>query len=75
MRDGANIANRNIAAVALVTEKFWTQGIHVARAAGMPDVPRVQLPHPVAGTGRTSMRAVAQRVAPDIVAALRGTVA
>jgi hypothetical protein len=72
VRDGVNIANRGLASVALVTEKFWIQGDHVARAAGMPDLPRVELPHPVAGTGRDAMGAIADRAAPGIVAALRG---
>ena len=72
MRDGVNIANRGLASVALVTEKFWTQGNHVARAAGMPDLPRVELSHPVAGTGRDAMSAIADRVAPSIITALRG---
>ena len=38
----------------------------------MPDVPRVLLPHPVAGTGEAAMRAVAERIAPTVAAALRG---
>ena len=45
----------------------------IARAAGMPDVPRVQLPHPVASTGRDNMRRVALDVHDAIVTALRGT--
>ena len=59
--------------MALVTEEFWDQGDFVARSAGMPDVPRVQLPHPVAGSGAAAMRKIAAELAPSIVAALRGT--
>jgi hypothetical protein len=59
--------------VALVTEEFWSQGDFVARSLGMPDIPRVRLPHPVAGTGRANMRKVADAVAPQILAALAGT--
>ena len=69
-----NDIRREIPAVALVTREFWAQGNFVAKAAGMPDVPRVMLPHPVAGTGEAGMTAAARRVAPAIVAALAGEV-
>ncbi len=72
MRDGIELARRGLAAVALVTEDFWPQGDFVAGAAGMPDVPRLRLPHPVAGTGRAALRRVAEEIAPGIVDALRG---
>ncbi len=70
MRDGIHIAQRGTPAVALVTNDFWEQGNFVATAAGMADVPRVQLPHPVASTGRTRMRQIALDVVDDIVSAL-----
>ena len=70
MRDGINLARRGIPAVALVTDDFWPQGDFVARAFGMPDVPRVRLPHPVAGTGDASLRAIAEQIVPQIVATL-----
>lgn len=59
--------------MALVTEEFWGQGHFVASSAGMPDVPRIELPHPVAGTGEAAMRKVAEELAGSMVAALRGT--
>lgn len=65
-------AEKGLPAVALVTEKFWTQGQYVAKVAGMPDVPRVGLPHPVAGTTGADMTRIADAVADDIVAELRG---
>lgn len=71
MRDGIAAARRGIPAVALVTEKFWPQGDFVARAAGMPDVPRVRLPHPIAGTGAQNIRAIAERMVDPVLAALR----
>jgi hypothetical protein len=58
--------------VALVTEQFWLQGDSVAASAGMPDIPRLRLPHPVAGTGHDAMGQVADDVAARIVAVLRG---
>lgn len=59
-------------AVALVTAVFWPQGNYVARAAGMPDLPRLKLPHPVSGSGEKNMRAVAAQIAPDVLKKLRG---
>lgn len=70
MRDGVNIAKLGIPAVALVTDEFWPQGDFVAESLGMPDVPRVRLPHPVAGTGVTNMKKVAAEVAPVVIKAL-----
>ena len=70
MRDGISIARLGIPAVALVTEDFWPQGDFVARSLGMPDVPRVKLPHPVAGTGSANLNNVAEQVVEQIVDAL-----
>ena len=70
MRDGISFARQGIPAVALVTTEFWAQGDFVARSAGMPDVPRVELPHPVAGSGHANMDEVARLIAPRIVSVL-----
>ena len=70
MRDGINMARRGVPAVALVTEEFWSQGDFVARSLGTPDLPRIRLPHPVAGTGKANMRKVAEAIAPQVLAAL-----
>lgn len=70
MRDGINLANLGIPAVALVTEEFWSQGDFVAQSLGMPGVPRVKLPHPVAGTGVANLCAVAESIAPLVITAL-----
>ena len=66
------MARRGVPVVALVTTEFRAQGDFVARAAGMPGVPRVVLPHPVAGSGAQAMAAVAAAAALAIVAALTG---
>jgi hypothetical protein len=71
VRDGINLARRGVPAVALVSTEFWQQGDFVARSAGMPDVPRVRFPHPVAGTSHQRMTEVADLIAADIAAALR----
>lgn len=75
MRDGISLARRARPVVALVTEQFWPQGDHVARSNGMPDVPRVRLPHPVAGTGAAAMARLADELAPRLIAILRGEAA
>jgi hypothetical protein len=70
VRDGINIARLGVPAVALVTEDFWPQGDFIANSLGMPDIPRVRLPHPVAGTGAANLRKVAEEIAPQVFAAL-----
>lgn len=67
MRDGVKIARRGIPVVSLVTEDFWDQGNFVAQSLGMPDVPRVQLPHPIAGTGDSNIGRVAENVVEEIL--------
>ena len=67
MRDGVNLARLGIPAVALVTEDFWPQGNFVAQSLGMPDMPRVQLPHPLAGTGEENLRRVAGETVADVL--------
>jgi hypothetical protein len=70
VRDAINVALRRIPAVALVTDEFWAQGDFIAASFGMPDVPRVRLPHPIAGTGSENHRIVAEKVAAEIIDAL-----
>lgn len=73
MRDGVKLARRQVPAIALVTEEFTEQGDFVARSVGMPDVPRLELPHPVAGSGEKNLMRVASQIAPRIIELLRGT--
>lgn len=70
MRDGINIAQLGIPSIALVTEEFWPQGDFVAQSLGMPDAPRVKLPHPVAGSGDANMGRVAASIVDEIAARL-----
>ncbi len=72
MRDGAILAKAAIPVVAVVTEQFVDQSEFVARAAGVPGVPRYALPHPCAGTGEENLARVAREAAPGILALLRG---
>ena len=73
MRDGIAVARQGKPVVAFVTTKFEPQGDFVARAAGMPDVPRVIVPHPVAGSGTDAMVDLARRIADEVLARLAGT--
>jgi hypothetical protein len=70
VRDGINMARLGVPAVALVTDDFWPQGDFIASSLGMPDIPRIRLPHPVAGTGVANLRKIAEEIAPQIFAAL-----
>jgi hypothetical protein len=67
VRDGVNIAKKGLPSIALVTDDFWAQGEFIARSVGMPTVPRVRLPHPVAGTGESRITKVADEVADEII--------
>lgn len=57
--------------MAIVTSKFRVQGDFVARAEGMPDIPRVEVPHPVAGSGVDAMMMIASRICAEIIARLQ----
>lgn len=72
MRDGIAVARRGKPALAFVTSEFWAQGDFVAQAGGMPDVPRLQLPHPVAGSGKAALTQLAADIADEVLARLAG---
>jgi hypothetical protein len=72
VRDSIIVARENIPSIALVTEVFWPQGNFVAKSNGMPDIPRIQIPHPVAGSGEENMAAVATDITPEIISILTG---
>ena len=67
MRDGISIARLGIPSVALVTREFWSQGDFVAQSLGMPGIPRIQLPHPVAGKGDGNLSAIADSIALEVM--------
>jgi hypothetical protein len=69
VRDAVNIARAGTPVAALVSEKFWGAGGFVARSVGMPDVPRVKLPYPIAGTGLARISAAAPAIADGVIAA------
>ncbi len=57
--------------MSFVTSKFEPQGDFVARAEGMPDVPRVIVPHPVAGIGADAMAELAREISAEVLGRLR----
>jgi hypothetical protein len=72
VRNAVNLARAGTPAVAMISEKFWEAAGFVARSVGMPDVPRVRLPHPVAGTGKVRIGEIAAGAAPDVMTAWKG---
>ena len=72
MRDGAIFAKAGLPAIAIVTEAFVDLAAFVARAAGMPAVPRYAVPHPCAGTGDENLTRVAREAVPSIIDLLEG---
>ena len=69
-QDALAFAAAGLPAVALVTEKFRDEAFFLARAGGIPEVPFVFLPHPVAGRPAAYHQALARGIAPGVVAAL-----
>ena len=53
--------------VSLITEDFWGQGQFVAKSLGMPNIPRVKLPHPVAGLGEAKIEIIAVSITEEIL--------
>lgn len=53
--------------MAIVTEDFEAQADFVAASEGMPDVPRVVVPHPIAGAPDDAVRHAAAAAAPEIL--------
>ena len=53
--------------VSLITEDFWDQGQFVANSLGMPNIPRVKLPHPVAGLGEAKIGMIAVSIIEEIL--------
>jgi hypothetical protein len=71
-RDAVSLARAGLPVTALISEKFWLASAFVARSVGMPEVPRVRLPHPVAGTGDARIGEIAAAAAPEILKAWEG---
>lgn len=72
MGDGIALAKKGIPSVAVVTEEFWEQAKFVSESLGMPDAPRVRVPHPTAGIGEAGLRRVAKQISGEVIEALAG---
>lgn len=70
MRDAIAFAERGIPSVTLICEIFWDYSEWIGAALGMTELPRVQLPFPISGTGEENQIACAERIAPAIVESL-----
>jgi hypothetical protein len=68
--DAIIIARAGVPAVALITERFVEQGRMIAAARGMPGLPQVRLPYPIAGTGASAVARVAGESSVRILEAL-----
>ncbi|MBB6123378.1 UGSC family (seleno)protein [Sphingobium subterraneum] len=70
VRDAVVLAQTGVPVVAMVTSTFAEEAAFVARASGLPDLPMVILPYPMAGEAPEFHKAVAANVAPQILRAL-----
>jgi hypothetical protein len=68
--DSIKIAMQNTPVVALIGDKFWEQSGLVARAQGLPDLPRVKFPYPLAGSGADNLHRVARDIVDEVLHAL-----
>ena len=71
VRDGVALARVGLPVVVLVTTKFRDEALFIARAGGIPDVPFVFLPHPIAGRDELYHQTVAAAISGDLMIALR----
>jgi len=71
-RDAVALARAGIPVCVLISEKFYEMSGFVARTAGMPNLPRLKLPHPVAGTGAPRIAEIAGGAVPAILSLWEG---
>jgi hypothetical protein len=68
--DAIILARTGTPVVALITGRFVEQGRLIAAARGMPALPQVALPYPIAGSGPSAIAQTAAEATPAILAAL-----
>jgi hypothetical protein len=71
VHDGVQLARGGVPVVVLVTARFREEATFLASALGLPDLPFVVLPHPVAGNEAAFHRALAGAIAPMVLNALK----
>jgi hypothetical protein len=70
--DGINFERAGLPAAVVLTDAFGTTGRTMAKVQGAPDYEWITTEHPVAVLGPDEVSARAERLAPQIVAALTG---
>lgn len=70
-RDTVALARAGVPVASLITRKFIEEADFVAMAAGIPDVPYVHIPYPIAGEPAAYHRKIADLTAPEVLNALR----
>ena len=73
VRDAIEVARHQVRVCAVITDAFWAQSTLVAQSAGMPDVPRVRVPYPLAGTGDEHIARAARNAVGEVARALGWT--
>lgn len=71
-RDAIAFAGKGVPSATLICDVFWDYSAWMAKAMGMPDIPRVRIPYPVAGAGEAIQRSVAEAAAGRILSGWRG---
>jgi hypothetical protein len=71
VRDGVALARAGLPVAVLVTTKFRDEAVFIARADGVPDVPFVFLPHPIAGRDAAYHRTVANAITASVIEAMQ----
>ncbi len=72
VRDATTFARSGLPVVVLLTEAFLELADMVSTSLGITGLPLVVLPHPTAGTGRDSLRAISAASSPEVLQRLRG---
>jgi hypothetical protein len=70
VHDGVQLARSGVPVAVLVTARFCDEAIFLASALGLPGLPLVILPHPVAGKDAAFHRVLAEAAAPVVLHAL-----
>lgn len=70
VHDGVLLAREGVPVAVLVTERFREEALFLARALGLPDLPFVFIPYPIAGQDAAWQRRLAEAIAPLVLTAL-----
>lgn len=71
VHDGVLLAREGKPVCVLVTARFRDEALFLAKALGLPDMPFVFLPHPVAGRTADWHQELADKIADDVMRALK----